>query len=96
MKIRREGNVIVAEDEYEIRNKIADYFIFHNNEHVFYGNILNCVSWLYRNIGTGKFRSFGLNIEPDNDLWKIDSRYCIIHCPDSFLVWDNEKKESPK
>ena len=102
MKIRREGNVIVAEDEYEIKNEIADYFIFynnvilHNNEHVFYGNILSCVSWLYRNIGTGKFRSFGLNIEPDNDLWKIDSRYCIIHCPDSFLVWDNEKKESPK
>lgn len=50
MKIRREGNVIVAEDEYEIKNEIADYFIFynnvifHNNEHVFYGNILSCVS----------------------------------------------------
>ena len=47
-------------------------------------------------IVTGKSWSFGLNVERDNDLWKINSRYCIIHCPDSFLVWDNEKKESPK
>lgn len=99
MKVRKEGNVIVVEGRYEIRHDITDlYFIFrlHNNEHVFYGNILSCVSWLYRYIGTGKSRSFGLNIERDNDLWKINSRYCIIHCPDSFLVWDNEKRENPK
>ena len=99
MKIRKEENVIVVEGGYEIRHGITDlYFVFrlHDNERICYGSILKCMSWLYRYIGTGRSWSFGLNIEPDNDLWKINSRYYIIHCPGSFLVWDDKKEETFK
>ena len=98
MKVRKEKDIIVVEDGYEIKpDDIANYcYVFYNNERVFYGSIFSCISWLYDNIGTGKSKSFGLNIEPDNDLWKINSRYYIIHCPGSFLVWDDEEEGESK